>query len=200
MKVFYALLALVTLNLITTHALSVSETEREWYGVGGMALIVSEEESLNVVFRVGAGLQINERFGLELFWDSAPGIEPRNLIQKADLPMTIVPLQIDVRSHSYRYLTVMGVVKYSVKSPFTVVCKAGLAQHRQEIEFDVSTAGNIFKEGMEVSDSTVIPAISGGMKIVSTRLSRLSLGFSTTYYFDKGREALLFTASAKLKI
>ena len=199
MKILCALLTLVSLNLMTSHALSASEKERDWYGVGGMSLIVSEEESLNVAYRVGAGLQVNERFGVELFWDSAPGLEPRNLTQKADLPMTIAPLQIDVRSHSYRYLTVVGVVKFSVQSPFTVVCKAGLAQHRQEIEFDVSSSGTIFMEGVDVADSAVIPAIAVGLEIESTRLPRLSLGFSTTYYFDKGREAGLFSVSAKLK-
>ncbi len=70
-------------------------------------------------------MQINERFGIELCWDVS-GIEPRDLIQKANLPQTIAPLQIDVQSHDYQYLSALAVRTFPLQEPFSIVGKAGL--------------------------------------------------------------------------
>lgn len=198
MKNWLAALILVPFSLINTHTTFAADSEFDWYLLGGGSLLVSEEYSLNMALRVGAGLKSNERFGFELFWDYT-GVEPRNLIQRANLPMTIAPLQTEVQSYSYHYLTALAVWTIPLQEPFLIVGKVGLARNTQSIEFDVLSTGSVFMEGVEVDESEILPVVSLGFELESTRFKRLSLEFSFTHYFGDSSQSFLFTAATKMK-
>ena len=199
MKKWFAALILVTFNLIITHTTFAADKNFNGYLLGSGSLFVSEEHSANLALRIGAGLEVNERVGFELFWDFT-GVEPRNLIQKANLPMTILPLEKEVQSYSYRYLTALAVGTFPFREPFSIVGKVGLARLSQSIEFDVLSAGTVFMEGVEVDESEFLPVVSFGFELESTRFEKLSLEFSLTNYFGDSSKSFLFTAAAKIEI
>lgn len=160
--------------------------------------MVSEEEDMNMGYRVGAGLQINEWFGLEALWDST-GVEPRRLIQKANLPMTILPLQIDIRSHEDRYLTASTVLNFHVLGQMSFIGKVGIAQHWSKIEFEVSTSNSIIGESFEVDENNTTPMISYGIEFFRNSRAPVSLEFLSTYFFEKDNDTFLFTTSVKME-
>ncbi|MYC26145.1 MAG: porin family protein [Gammaproteobacteria bacterium] len=198
MKTWFSALMLVIFSLTITHTTLAVDKEFDWYALGSGSLLVSEKHSVNMALRVGAGLQVNERFGFELFWDFT-GIEPTNLIQKANLPMTIAPLKTDVQSYRYQYLTALAVRTFPLREPFSLVGKFGLAHHWQSIELDVLTSGSVFMESVEVDERDTLPVASLGIELESNRFKKLSLEFSITNYFDDGSQTALFTAAAKFK-
>lgn len=118
MKNFCKLFLLALYSMITLSALLAQTEDRAWYAIGGASLLVNEHEGLNIAYRIGVGIEFNDRFGVELQWDAAPSLQPRRLIQKADVPLTIAPLQIDVQSHFDRYLTAMSVVKFDLLNTY----------------------------------------------------------------------------------
>lgn len=198
MKSGFSALILATFSLTLTHTTFAADKEFDWYALGGGSLLVSEEHSVNMALRVGAGLQVKERFGVELFWDFT-AIEPTNLIQKANLPMTIAPLKTDVQSYRYQYLTAMAVRTFPIREPFSLVGKLGLTHHWQSIEFDVLTSGSVFMESVEVDEREILPVASMGLELESNRFKKLSLEFSLTNYFGDSSQSVLFTAAAKFK-
>lgn len=197
MKNWFAALILVVFCLVTTHTTLAAEKEFHGYVVGSVSLLVSTDYSLNGAFRVGAGVDLNERFGVELFWDFT-GIEPTDLIQKANLPQTIAPLKYELHSYSYNYLTALVVGTVPLRDPFSLVGKVGLARHSQSIEFDALTFGEaIFAKGVKVDDSEYLPVFSIGFALNSRRFEKLSLEFSLTNYSGESSSTGLFTAQAK---
>lgn len=190
------------MGMITSNTVWAADTDREWYVLGECSLILpaAVEEHENLAFRLGAGMQVTEHIGFELLWDTAPGLQPRSLIQQANLPQTIGPLTYDIQSHRFQYLTAFAVMKLPLRNKFTIFGKIGLAQHHRSIEFDVLTSGSTFMEGVKVDDSAITPVISFGQELAVKRINRLSIGYSATAYIGKDSEATLFSVFAKLKI
>ena len=180
MKIWFTAILLAMLGLIYPPMTLGEDREFDWYFLGSASVVLSKDYSLNGAGGVGAGVQLNKRFGIELCWDVS-GIEPRDLIQKANLPQTIAPLQIDVQSHDYQYLSALAVRTF--QEPFSIVGKAGLARHWQSIEFDVGTSGLVFMEGFEVDESEILPVAALGLELSSNRFKMLSFEFLLTNFF-----------------
>lgn len=183
--------------MITINVLLAQTEDRAWYAIGGASLIVDEHEGLNFAYRVGVGVEINDRFGVELLWDSAPSLEPRRLIQKADLPRTIAPLETDIQSHLNHYLTTVGTVKFDLFKNISFLGKVGVAQHSQKIEFDALSSGKTFIEGFKVEDRSTVPVISIGAEILTNRFRGMSFQYTATRFFEGNNNAILMTAAMK---
>ena len=173
------------------------DREFDWYVLGSASMVLSKDYSLNGAGGVGAGVQINKRFGIELWWDVS-GIEPSDLIQKANLPQTIAPLKIDVQSYNYQYLSALVVRTFPLQEPFSIVGKAGLARHWQSIEFDVGTSGSVLTEGFEVDESEILPVAALGFELSSNRFKVLSFEFVLTNFFGKRSNTALISAAVKI--
>lgn len=197
MKKSFATFILVIFTMIITNTTVAADKNFDGYLLGSGSLFVSEEHSVNIALRVGGGLEFNERYGLELFWDFT-GVEPRNLIQKANLPMTIAPIETEVQSYSYHYLTALAVGTFPLREPFSLVGKVGLARHSQSIEFDALSSGTILREDVEVDESEFLPVVALGFELDSTRFEKLSLEFSLTNYFGDSSKSFLLSAAAKI--
>ena len=200
MKNWFAALILVVFCLVTTHTTLAADKEFNGYVVGSVSMLVSSDYSINGAFRVGAGVDFNERFGIELIWDFT-GIKPDNLIRKANLPQTIAPLKFEFHSYHYHYLTALVVGTVPLRDPFSLVGKAGLARHSQSIEFDALTfGGKIFAAGVKVDDSEFVPVFSFGFALNSNRFENLSLEFSVTDYSGDSASTGLITVQAKFSL
>lgn len=197
MKIWFTGIWLAMLCLIYTPMTLGEDRELDWYVLGSASLVLSKDYALNLAGGVGAGVQVNERFGIELSWDVS-GIEPRDLIQKANLPQTIAPLQIDVQSHDYQYLSALAVRTFPLREPFSIVGKAGLARHWQSIEFDVGMSGSVLMEGFEVDESEILPVAALGFELSSNRFKMLSFEFLLTNFFGKSSNTALITAAVKI--
>lgn len=198
MKTRFTAFLLATFSLIIAHTMLAADKEFDWYVLGSMSMVFSKDYSLNGALGVGAGKQINERIGIELSWDIS-GIEPRDLIQKANLPQTIAPLQIDVQSDTYQYLSALAVRTFPLREPFSLVGKAGIALHWQSLEFDVGISGSAFTQRYEVDESEILPVAALGFELASNRFKALSFEVLVTNYFGKSSSTGLFTAAVKIK-
>ena len=197
MRKFCKLSLLFTCNMITLDALLVQTGDRAWYVIGGESLIVNEQEGLTLAYRVGVGPELNGWFGFELLWDSAPSLQPRRLIQNADLPMTITPTQNNVQSHFDRYLTTMGVIKIDFFQHMLFLGKAGIAQHSLEREFDILSSGTPVLEGVKVEDRSTVPVISVGIELLTNQIQGMSIQYRATQSFEGDNIAIMMTASIK---
>ena len=198
MKTWLITFSLAMLSLIFTPTTLGEDRKFDWYVLGSASMVISKDYSLNGALGVGAGVQINERFGIELWWDIS-GIEPRDLIQKANLPQTIAPLQIDVQSDTDQYLSALAVRTFPLREPFSLVGKAGIARHWQSLEFDVGTSGSAFTQRFEVDESEILPVAAIGFELTSNRFKMLSFEVLLTNFFGKRSSTALFTAAVKIQ-
>lgn len=202
MNKFCGLITLATISMIASNTMWAAGDDRDWYAFGAFSFIIPAaiEEHENLAIRFGAGVQASKHIGFELLWDTAPGIQPQSLIPQARLPQTIGPLTYDIESHSFHYFTALAVLTLPLRKPFSLFGKIGLARHYRSIEFDAWSSGNVFMESVSVDASAITPVISFGNELVSNHSNRLSIGYSTTYYFGKESEAILFSVFAKRRI
>ncbi|MYD44998.1 MAG: porin family protein [Gammaproteobacteria bacterium] len=189
---------LALLSLIINPTTLAEDRELDWYVLGSGSIVLARDYAVDTALGVGAGVQINQRLGIELCWD-ASGVEPRDLIQKANLPKTIAPLQIDVQSHNYHFLSALAVRTFPFRGPFSLLGKAGLARHWKSMEFDVWTSGTVFMERFEVEESETLPVAALGIELASNRFETLSFEFLLTNFFEKRNNTILFSAAVKIK-
>lgn len=156
------------------------ETESTWYAIGGGSIYaedIGEEIGEGPGIRVGAGVQLNEVFGVELVRDYIPSLA--SIV--TGVLLNSIGLENEVTSSGYVYTSSLGTAKRRLGQDVNLVSKLGIGYYYVEAEFrypDLDILEEISFEGWT-------PVASLGVQFPIGPFKNLSAEISATHYFEK---------------
>ena len=174
---------------------ALSETDIQWYSVGGLALY-SEDFDASVGDGVGAnfgiGAQINKTFGIEIFADRSPPIEPEDLWDEFSKVFdTSAVTEYDIKIAGNLSFTVAGTLTFPMSDRLSGIVKGGFTSISYNLErFDVTqreyipgsfrTQDVTYDLAAEADDSEDGTFISGGLLFQVNEKNLIELSVSQT--------------------
>lgn len=156
------------------------ENESTWYMIGGGASFaedIGEEIGESLGIRVGAGVQLNEVFGVELVRDYIPSLASIT----SSVALHFIGIRNEVSSSGYVYTSSLGTAKRRLGQDVNLVSKLGIGYYYVEAEFrypDLDILEEISFEGWT-------PVASLGVQFPIGPFKNLSAEISATHYFEK---------------
>ncbi|MDE0094439.1 MAG: outer membrane beta-barrel protein [Gammaproteobacteria bacterium] len=156
------------------------ETESTWYAIGGGSIYapdIGEEIGEGLGIRAGAGVQLNEVFGVELVRDYIPSL----VSFVSSVLLNAIGIDNEVTSSGYVYSSLLGTAKKKMGEDVHLVSKLGIGYYYVEAEFRYPHIDILD----EISFEGWTPVASIGVQFPVGQLKNLSAEISATHYFDE---------------
>lgn len=199
MKSFLLLIATTALTLSVSAKDEIDVNQFNLYVLGGLSFY--QEDVDNAVgggrgLRLGAGIQVTEKYGVEWIVDITPNIETY-LIGEVLTDLIGEPYKLETSGHVYSSLLLTS--KFSLGTSFDFVAKIGYSSHVYEIDYEFRRSEGNERVDYRLREEQSTPVVSFGVMFPIRAEDRSSLEISATRFFEQDVSATALNVTLRQK-